>query len=359
MLLDLTHTHDEASNAAIEYLCKSVEDSLLFEPHPTDPLIGAVEDLSYGWMNRMLTALYDQTLWVFTGTGGMLKKAELLEGPEQRCKRLEEQVRRAVPGTLPMSTYLEIVDCLMSQYLPPAILENQAQRQAVRQYMAGQYKQRKQGKYGEARREAEDLPVTPSQIARRRPVHPIDEARIRVAQASAARHVRDLSQAARSRMQRIIIDAERGRIAHGEAAYSPQKLQQALLDNFGELNRDWRRVAVTETAINAGDGFLAATEPGARVRWLAHPGACAYCESLHGTVFTVVSPDAPDKDPDTQMWAGKHAMNIGRSIAPRKRTEAGLVDRPTDERVKPAIPAHPGCRCDLVRHIESMRRDAA
>ncbi len=351
LFLDISHVPEEQSNAAIEFLCRSVEAPLLWDPHPTDALLGAVQLLASYWMEKILTRLYDQALWVLTGQGGILKKAELLEGPEQRCKRLESQVRQAVPGTLPMSTYLEIVDCLMTQYLPPAVMENHAQRQAVRQYMAGQYRQRRPGKYGDAKETAAKLPETLPQAIQTGRIHPIDEARVRVAQASAIRQVRDLSQAARSKMQRIIIDAERERIATRHAAFSPQRVQQALLDNFAELNRDWRRIAATETAINAADGQLMATRAGERVRWLSHPGACSYCQSIHGRVFTVVSPEKPNKDPETEMWAGKHALNIGRAVAPKKRTDAGLVERTRDELVVPAIPVHPHCYCILVPFV--------
>lgn len=360
MLLDLTYTHDEASNAAIEYLCKSVEDSLLFAAHPTDALLGAVEDLSYVWLNAALTALYDRALWVFTGQGGILKKATMPDdGPEQRCRKLEAQVKDAIPGTLPMSTYLAIVDCLMSQYMPIAVLESEAQRQSVRQYMAGQYRQRKPGQYGDVKEAALRLPESIPQAVQTGLVHPIDEARLRVAQASAVRHVQDLSQAARSKMRRVVIDAERERINNRTAAFSPQRVQQALLDNFAELNRDWRRIAVSETGMNAADAFLGASANGETVRWMAHPGACAYCQSMSGRIFTVVAPEAPDKDPETQVWAGKHVLNIGRAISKRKRTEAGLVERGADEHVVPAILAHPSCRCQWVHHIAAMRQRGA
>lgn len=357
MLLDLTQVPAEPSNVALEYLCKAVEDRLLDEPHPTDPFLGAVENLATDWMGQVLTALYDQALHVFTGRGGVFTKAALPEeGPQERCRKLEARIKDAEPGTLDLTTYLDVIDCLMVRYMP-ASLQDRAKRQAVKQYMAGHYRQRKPGKYGPS--EAAGLPETVEAATRQARLHPIDQARLQIAEAAAARHVTDLTAAARSRMQNVLLAAERGRVASGEAAYSPQRLQQALRDEFGELNRDWRRIAVTETAINAADGYLGAAGPGEQVQWLAHPGACAYCERMHGRVFRVVPSGQTAKDPETEMWAGKHAMNVGRAISAKKRTEAGLVDREPEERVVPAIPAHPNCRCLLIPAVMHTRKERA
>jgi len=350
MLIDISRIAPDPSNMAIEFLCRSVEDAQLFEPHPLEPFLGAVEDLCMAWMVDRLKGLQRQALWIFTGEGRLLHKAN--EDLDQHCKHLEAQVKDAIPGTLPMQTYLEIVDCLMHQYLPVALLENQAKREAVRQYMAGQVRRRQPPRHGSPLDVAEALPLTVTAAIRTHRLHPQDQARIQVAQASAARYVRDLSESARSRMQQIILDAERRRVGSGETRYAPQPLQQALLDHFGELNRDLRRLAVTETAINAADGFIAGAKDGDRVRWLTHRGACEACRSMNGRVFTVVSSQARDKDADTQIWVGKLEMNIGRSLAKRKRTEQGLQDRSEDELVKPVIPLHPGCHCLWVHHVE-------
>ncbi|MNE89563.1 hypothetical protein D3C76_1574810 [compost metagenome] len=57
----------------------------------------------------------------------------------------------------------------------------------------------------------------------------------------------------------------------------------------------------------------------------------------------MVSPDAPDKDGQTQIWPGK--TNVGRSASPMKRVGNVLVPREAHELYWiPAGTAHPHCR---------------
>ncbi|QWK20814.1 hypothetical protein [Thermus antranikianii] len=138
----------------------------------------------------------------------------------------------------------------------------------------------------------------------------------------------------------------------------PEAVGRQLLDRFGTLNRDWRRIAITETAAAHGAGFLTAMI-GQEVEWVAAQDACPYCRRYHGRRFLVVAPDHPHKDFQVHMWPGK--TNVGRSFHPytasgKKRSEGELAG--------PAIPAHPHCRCRVVPVVgrsayedpEAMRR---
>ena len=110
------------------------------------------------------------------------------------------------------------------------------------------------------------------------------------------------------------------------------------------MNRDWRRIAVTEAGENANQGLIASLQPGARVRRMEqYRGACPYCRKINGTVLTVVDAANKDKDGVTQVWVGKN--NIGRSGAPRKRVGAELIPRLAAELWwVPAGTVHPHCR---------------
>ena len=351
MILDCTHIPTGPSNTAMEYLCKSVEESGLFHPHPTDRLMAAMEDASTTWMTQALHGIQVLALQAF-GLGGaeslqgLLTKATADEwGP--KCQRLERKLATTEPGTLSLDEYLAVLDCWLWKYLPPTVSSHQAHRQAMQQYLAGWAQHAESPKTAEHARSIVDaLPTTLDDAGRHYPLTHFDRDRIRVAQASAARHVQRLTAHTRAALQDVIINAERRRIAHAQDRYDLRPLEQQLRDSFGDLNRDWRRIAVTETSINANDAYLARFTPGEKVRWLIHPGACVYCESQKNKVFTVVAPDHPRKDPYTMVWVGKFAENVGRSLAKRKRLESGeLTDRGPDELVVPVIPAHPGCRC--------------
>ena len=117
-----------------------------------------------------------------------------------------------------------------------------------------------------------------------------------------------------------------------------------MFDRFGEMNRDWRRIAITEAGENANQGLIASLPEGARVRRVEqYANACPFCRKIDGRVMTVVPDSSPEKDGDTMVWPGK--TNIGRSAAPRKKTPEGLVDRlPSEMWWIAAGTQHPHCR---------------
>jgi hypothetical protein len=123
-------------------------------------------------------------------------------------------------------------------------------------------------------------------------------------------------------------------------------LQGKLLDDFAVLNRDWRRVALTELADNSMNGFIASLPIGAKIkRQEMYHGSCAYCKSIDGRVFTKVPSDKKEKNGETEIWVGKD--NHGRSASPRKKSAdgIGLVARTEAEMYwVPAGPVHPHCR---------------
>ena len=121
-------------------------------------------------------------------------------------------------------------------------------------------------------------------------------------------------------------------------------LQTRLQDDFAIQNRDWRRVALTESTEALNQGFVASQEPGQRLKRVEqYRGVCAWCAKIDGREFEVVDPAEPDKDGDTQVWVGK--TNVGRSVAPRKRVGDLLVEREPQERYWVSAGAqHPNCR---------------
>jgi len=75
------------------------------------------------------------------------------------------------------------------------------------------------------------------------------------------------------------------------------------------LNWDWWDIARTETSSLSSERFLAeqTTQPKQLVQWRTFPDCCRYCLRWHGHMFTVVDPNPPHKDADTQVWVGKIA----------------------------------------------------
>ena len=124
-------------------------------------------------------------------------------------------------------------------------------------------------------------------------------------------------------MRDVIMQHEEQKMLNGGASAPGSSLRTRLLDEFGTLNRDWRRIALTEAGEMANQGFIASQAPGNKVKRLEqYAGACPFCRKIDGVVMEIVPSDKQDKNSETQIWVGK--TNIGRSVSPRKRI-AGVL----------------------------------
>jgi hypothetical protein len=156
------------------------------------------------------------------------------------------------------------------------------------------------------------------------PLQPQEVRTVENATLRAADKITEISDRHRAGVRQLIIQAVNGR-------WSPQQLAQALFDKYGEENRDWRRVAITELAMATNDAFLAGCAEGDEV-WVAPvEGSCKYCKQyLEGKKFIVTFD--PKKMGNTfkqemeYVWVGKTNYN-------RKVSE-----------YIPCIPLHPNCR---------------
>lgn len=158
----------------------------------------------------------------------------------------------------------------------------------------------------------------------------------------AGEYIVELEDKTRRKIQETIIEAQQNR-------WGSRRLQSQLYDEFGRLNRDWTRIAETELAYNFNNGWMQA-EAGTRrpgemilVEGSTAANACPYCiANIMGKVFVLL--DQPPATGDDQaeadgksyraVWAGKN--NVGRSRA----------------EWWPCVPAHPHCKCTLMRHVE-------
>lgn len=195
----------------------------------------------------------------------------------------------------------DLADALTQQWMEAGLLRSEAERAVVAANAQGRI---------EAARAA----------PRRQPdTHPGPDDTLAWGVERACLHVTRLRDTTRALLAGIVVDA----LLRGD---SPQTLSQTMSQQFGTLNRDARRLAITEVAFARANGFLTAAV-GRKVRWFTAAGCCAHCQELDGTVYTVMrGPGNPARD----VWAGKH--NVGMLAADRT----------------PAIPLHPNCRCRWV-----------
>ncbi len=153
----------------------------------------------------------------------------------------------------------------------------------------------------------------------------------------------------------------------------PRALANKMYNELGKadnslLNRDWERVAITETNRASNDGFIAGKKDGDYVLGNSHHDACPYCmRDINKKIYRVTTDppkDYSDLDPkskeykrlayrwETEVWVGK--SNVGRSLSPRKRVDGKLIPRKSHELAAPTLPLHPTCRCRWTSWIPSL-----
>lgn len=155
------------------------------------------------------------------------------------------------------------------------------------------------------------------------PLTPLESKAVQHASTHAADKLTEISQRHMAGVRQTVVRAQRER-------WEPLKLAQELFDQYGEQNRDWRRVAITELAFAANDAYLSGCAEGDTVIGMGADNACKHCKRLViGKQFTVTHelPKNTNEHESRFVWAGK--TNYGRSTA------AWI----------PAIPVHPNCRC--------------
>lgn len=197
-------------------------------------------------------------------------------------------------------------------------------------------------------------------------LNPAEVNAIRYAFQYAAMNITGITARAQTKIQGMVIEAIQNKMSPNHLAN--KMFTELAVNDSSVLNRDWERIAITETNRAANDGYLAGLEPGSYVSGDSHDDACQYCLGMiNNKVFLVVEKPPPDYshlDPtskkyqklaqrwDTEVWPGK--SNVGRSLSPKKQLGGHLVTREHHERGAPTLPLHPHCRCRYSEWIPEL-----
>lgn len=188
-------------------------------------------------------------------------------------------------------------------------------------------------------------------------LHPIEVNAIKFAYQYAGMNITGVQARAKTQIKNIILEGLQARTPRKQLAI--KLMRQMAVSETSVLNRDWERIAITETNRSASNGFIASQAEGAYVLGNSHADACQYCMKLIENQIYRVTHNPPPAyehlDPkskkykeiakrwDTEIWVGK--SNVGRGLSDRKVENHKLRDREHHEQSMPTLGLHPHCRC--------------
>ena len=367
-IVDLQNIPDHLCNDTLDGLYKSLADGHghdladIWLPMDSPFVARLVELFTQRGLTRLDAFRTELAAW---SAGARHVPGERIARPAGAMERWTDAERALVkiylehlpPAEWTLDDHMMAVDFLAQRYLPEDDMRTEAEWLATRASLMGKV-QANMEKLN-AKQADVVLAAMPSTVeaaaqafnlsAAQRTV--MDYARVRCAE-----NVRNLANEARHRMRGVIAQHVEAQML-GTPEVSRSSLETKLLDEFGTLNRDWRRIAVTEAGDAQTAGYVAALPMGARVKRVEqYKGACSFCRKIDGKVVEVVDPAREDKDPDTQIWLGK--TNVGRSASPRKRVGGLMVEREPHEMWQiPVGLVHPHCRGRWVPTIQDRPGD--
>lgn len=333
-------------------------DDSIWSPHENPLIRKMIELFTQRGLLRLASVKKSILEWEGkSGSATMMPSPRPDFGMMTRWGERERELVRIYLDALPkdqwaLDDHMLCVELVVQTYLPTDELITEAQWLATKATMMGKVENNWLKKIAPTLKQADailaGLPNNP-QDAAYFPMQPKERTTMEFANFRTVETVVNLKDNVRRQMRQTVARHVEKKM---RGDLSGQSLQSDLLDTFGDLNRDWRRIAVTEAGEAMLQGMIAGIAPGGKVKRVEqYASACAFCKKIDGTIATVVSPDHPNKDPDTMIWEGKN--NIGRSASPRKRVGNELVNRKSDEMYwLPAGLAHPHCRGRWVPVVE-------
>lgn len=351
LFVDLIELGEARTNDALELLCKATHDHDGDIWLPMDsPLLARLVEL---FTERGLARLDAfRTELQALAEGHRYTAGERIERPAGAMERWNDAERALVklylehlpPAEWTLDDHMLAIDYLAQRYLPADDMRTEAEWLSTRASLMGRVQANMEAV---TPRQADALlaamPSTVPAAVQQFGATIVQRATMEFAAARCAENVRNLADDARHRVRGVIAEHVTQRQL-GVPAVSGQGLESKLLDQFGALNRDWRRIAVTEAGEAQTQGYIASLAPGQKVKRVEqYRNACPFCRKIDGAVVTIVDPAKPEKDPDTEIWVGKN--NVGRSASPRKRVGNAFVERDAAEMwTIPAGLVHPHCR---------------
>lgn len=364
LFVDLIDLDEQRTNAALEHLCKAHHDHEdgIWLPMDSPLLARLVELFTQRGLDRLDAFRTELQAWT---EGHRHTAGDRIERPAGAMERWNEAERSLVklylehlpPAEWTLDDHMLAVDYLAQRYLPADDMRTEAEWLATRASLMGRVQANMEGVTAkQADQLLASMPSTVPAVVDQFGATRAQRATMEFAVTRCAENVRNLAEDARHKMRNLIAEHVTQREL-GVPQVGGQALESKLLDKFGMLNRDWRRIAVTEAGEAQTQGYVASMAPGTKVKRVEqYRNACSFCRKIDGKVVTIVDPAKEPKDWDNEIWVGK--SNVGRSASPRKRVGDAFIEREPEEMwTIPAGLAHPHCRGRWVPTIQDRPGD--
>lgn len=361
LFVDLLHLDAPRTDAALEFLCKATHDhdGDIWLPMDSPLIARLVETFTQRGLMRLDAFRSELLAW---SSGARHTPGERVQRPAGAMERWNDAERALVklylehlpPAEWTLDDHMLSIDFLFQRYLPADDMRTEAEWLATRSSLMGRVQANMEGvnaKQADKLLMAMPLPATVERAVEVFSASRAQRAAMEFAAQRCAENVRNLAEGVRHKMRGVIAEHVHQREL-GVPAPAGSSLETKLLDAFGTLNRDWRRIAVTEAGEAQTAGYVASLPPGTKVKRVEqYRNACAFCRKIDGKVVDIVDPAKVDKDWGNEIWVGK--SNIGRSASPRKRVGDVFMEREPEEMwTIPAGLAHPHCRGRWVPTIQ-------
>lgn len=354
LLFDLEPLTEPQTDAALEFIFKAIgsgeDDPSIWDVHNNPLIARLVELFTERGLTRIATVRTQLEDWLQGRRTREQSTVIAIRRPDGLMIRWDKNEMQLVdlylsslpPDQFTLEDHMLLIDYLFQRYLPAEEMRTEASWLATRSTLMG----RVQANMGETSSTQADtimaaLPLTAADAAAMFTMTSVQKAVLDYANAHAGENVQKFSDDARHRLRKTVLAYAEQRAVTGTVGPA---LETQLFDEFAVMNRDWRRIAVTEAGEATNQGYVASMPAGKKLKRIEqYNGACKFCRRIDGKVMEVVAADAPNKDGAKQIWTGK--TNIGRSAAPRKRVGTDLVERKPAERWWCAAGVqHPHCR---------------
>ncbi len=364
VFIDFSLLSEPATNDALEYIFKSTHDHDLgiWSPHESILIRRLVELFTKRGLDRLEHVKQAVAAWQ---AGVNHKPADVIPTPPGMMGRWNDDELALVkiyleslpPAQWTLDDHMMSVDYVVQRYLPADEMATEAEWMATRAGLMGKV-QANMATTATTKQADTILAALPSTVAAATQMFQLsalEQHTLNYGKTRAVENVRALTDDVRHKMRNVVLQHVEEKVLTGDT--SGRSLEGKLLDEFATLNRDWRRIAVTEAGECQLQGFISSVKPHSKVKRIEqYANACKFCKKINGKIAEVVPADYPDKDGETMIWPGKN--NIGRSASPRKRVGDTLVPREEHELFwLPAGLAHPHCRGRWVPVLEEEPGD--